>query len=51
MIWVCPAARQAGGFPLVRGEMGPMATERVSVRRVLEILRLKHECGASVRLA
>src|SRR5215469_12019469 len=28
---------------------GPMPAKRVSMRRVREILRLKHECGASDR--
>jgi Mn-dependent DtxR family transcriptional regulator len=28
---------------------GPMPTERVSMRRVREILRLKHECSATDR--
>src|SRR5713226_6948511 len=28
---------------------GPMPAERVSMRRVREILRLKHECGATDR--
>jgi hypothetical protein len=33
---------------MMTGE-GPMPAERVSMRRVREILRLKHECGATER--